>query len=179
MNIFNKASFGLIALAALTQAGAAQANGVIDVAPTVTAPAAGSNAPYQYSYDVTPGMNSHPEVSLGFTFSDPNVSYVSNTGPLDTVAMTGPGSFRAVSSTAATLDPGNTETLVFTSLDGPASGALTVTGANFSFPDSSSPVLGPGTAPVPEASTTVSFGLLLMLGLGGVVLAARKKKQTA
>ena len=32
-------------------------------------------------------------------------------------------------------------------------------------------------APVPEASTTVSFGLLLALGMGGVVLAARRKKQ--
>jgi len=29
---------------------------------------------------------------------------------------------------------------------------------------------------VPEASTTASFGLLLALGLGGVVVAARKKK---
>lgn len=36
-----------------------------------------------------------------------------------------------------------------------------------------------GPAPVPEASTTVSFGLLLMLGLGGVVLAARKNKVKA
>lgn len=31
-------------------------------------------------------------------------------------------------------------------------------------------------APVPEASTTVSFGLLLTLGLGGVVIAAKRKK---
>ena len=31
-------------------------------------------------------------------------------------------------------------------------------------------------APVPEASTTVSLGLLLMLGMGGVVVAARKKR---
>lgn len=31
-------------------------------------------------------------------------------------------------------------------------------------------------APVPEASTTVSFGLLLALGLGGMVIAARRKK---
>lgn len=31
-------------------------------------------------------------------------------------------------------------------------------------------------APVPEASTTVSFGLLLALGLGGVVVAAKRKK---
>jgi hypothetical protein len=36
----------------------------------------------------------------------------------------------------------------------------------------------PGAVPqaVPEASTTVSFGLLLMLGLGGAFAAARKKK---
>ena len=32
------------------------------------------------------------------------------------------------------------------------------------------------SAPVPEASTTVSLGLLLVLGLGGVVVAARRKK---
>ena len=34
----------------------------------------------------------------------------------------------------------------------------------------------PGMNPVPEASTTISFGLLLALGLGGRVIAARKKK---
>ena len=32
-------------------------------------------------------------------------------------------------------------------------------------------------APVPEASTTVSLGLLLALGMGGMVVAARKKRQ--
>lgn len=31
-------------------------------------------------------------------------------------------------------------------------------------------------APVPESSTTVSLGLLLLLGLGGVVIAAKRKK---
>ena len=37
--------------------------------------------------------------------------------------------------------------------------------------------VGSGTpAAVPEASTTVSFGLLLALGLGSVVMAARKKR---
>ena len=35
------------------------------------------------------------------------------------------------------------------------------------------------SAPVPEASTTVSFGLLLMLGLGSAVVAARKKRVQA
>lgn len=34
-------------------------------------------------------------------------------------------------------------------------------------------------APVPEASSVVSLGLLLTLGLGGVVVAARKRKATA
>ena len=37
----------------------------------------------------------------------------------------------------------------------------------------------PTPAAVPEASTTVSFGLLLMLGMGGVIVAARKKKAAA
>lgn len=31
-------------------------------------------------------------------------------------------------------------------------------------------------APVPEASTTASFGLLLALGMGGLVIAAKRKK---
>jgi hypothetical protein len=33
------------------------------------------------------------------------------------------------------------------------------------------------SAPVPEASTTVSLGLLLMLGIGGIVMAARKRRK--
>lgn len=33
-----------------------------------------------------------------------------------------------------------------------------------------------GAPPVPEASTTVSLGLLLVLGMGGMVVAARRKK---
>ena len=34
-------------------------------------------------------------------------------------------------------------------------------------------------APVPEASTTASFGLLLVLGLGGLVVAAKRRKAPA
>lgn len=56
----------------------------------------------------------------------------------------------------------------FTSMIGPAgsqvSGAPTLT-----FNATSS-------APVPEASTTASFGLLLVLGLGGIVVARRRKQ---
>ena len=36
-----------------------------------------------------------------------------------------------------------------------------------------------GAAPVPEASTTVSLGLLLALGLGGLVVSARRKASSA
>ena len=192
MNILLKANFGLIALAALTQAGSAHAAGMIDVKPTVTAPAAGSSDPYQYSYDVTPrASNNFSENSLDFQFSDPSVNYVSNTGPLDMVISGGSGSFHATSSNetmlrydpelfiplgtgAATLNPGSTETFVFSSFNGPQ-GTLSVTGSNDSgVPDFSGPVAGP--AAVPEASTTVSFGLLLALGVGGAAVASRKKK---
>lgn len=37
-------------------------------------------------------------------------------------------------------------------------------------------IVTPNAAPVPEASTLVSLGLMLTLGLGGTVVAARKKK---
>ncbi len=40
-------------------------------------------------------------------------------------------------------------------------------------------VTGTALAAVPEASTTVSFGLLLALGLGSVIVAARKKRASA
>lgn len=198
MNILLKASFGLLALAALTQAGSAHATGMIDVTPTVTAPAAGSNAPYQYSYDVTPNTgNSFAENSLDFQFSDPSVLYVSNTGPLDMVTSADPGIFHAATSNpggipitdsfffldsiqslggsaSGPLSPGSTETFVFTSFNGPQ-GTLSVTGTNTGgVPDFAAPIVGP--AAVPEASTTVSFGLLLALGVGGAAVASRKKK---
>jgi hypothetical protein len=38
---------------------------------------------------------------------------------------------------------------------------------------------GPNSSPVPEASTTISFGLLLALGLGGMAVAAKRKKSAA
>ena len=47
---------------------------------------------------------------------------------------------------------------------------FTTSGTNFD--------LVPGS-PVPEASTTASFGLLLALGLGGIVVAAKRKKAGA
>ena len=41
------------------------------------------------------------------------------------------------------------------------------------------PILKFDGAPVPEASTTVSFGLLLALGMGGLVVAAKRRKAGA
>jgi len=42
---------------------------------------------------------------------------------------------------------------------------------------SGAPILSFNTStPVPEASTTASFGLLLVLGLGGIVVARRRKQ---
>jgi len=52
-------------------------------------------------------------------------------------------------------------------------GAKTSTGYNIHVYDNA-PI-----AAVPEASTTISLGLLLMLGLSGVVVTARKKKLSA
>lgn len=50
-------------------------------------------------------------------------------------------------------------------------------GGSFSYDDSglAATITGMSNAPVPEASTTVSFGLLLALGFGGIALSARKK----
>ncbi len=51
----------------------------------------------------------------------------------------------------------------------------TVTGGSESAPGTVTRITV--NAPVPEASTTVSLGLLLVMGLGGMVIAAKRKKQ--
>jgi len=57
--------------------------------------------------------------------------------------------------------------------------------STLTFPGSTDPFSEPGffgpnflSAPIPEASTSLSLGLLLALGLGGV-LAARRRKARA
>lgn len=79
--------------------------------------------------------------------------------------------------------PGNNGNFTFYSFNVTASSPFT--GLIFSTP---TPISGKGggtlelddisvvSAPVPEASTTVSFGLLLALGMGGLVVAAKRKK---
>ncbi len=56
----------------------------------------------------------------------------------------------------------------------PATGSLTAIATGLGAPHGLAFL--PAAAPVPEASTTVSLGLLLALGLGGVVVSARRKK---
>ena len=180
MTLLHKASLALVALAAFSQAGAAHATGVIDVTPTVT----GGPGAFTYSYDVSPtfvfvnGKQTPFSVKqLDFTFSDTNVAFQSATGPLDTVLATAPGSFDAYNAQGNTLDSGKTETFVFTSPDAPQGGLLNVAGTGRKGDGGALPVTGPGPSPVPEASTTAGFSL--MLALGGLTLAARRKKRTA
>ena len=79
---------------------------------------------------------------------------------------------------------GNTS---FTGLKGPKSGVtgpLTnwfLSGADVETGSYSIALTGASyaSAPVPEASMTVSFGLLLALGIGGLVIAAKRKKASA
>lgn len=170
MSIFHKSAAALVVLAALASATGAHALGIVGVS---AAPVTGGGAvPYTYAYTVTPDFNAS---QLAFTFSDPNVSFGSVTGPLDTVLATSPGSFINYSATGATLAAFHSETIIFTSPDGPHGGTFIAAGTGASGAGSSP--TAPGPAPVPEASTTASLGLLLSLGLGGMVVVARKNKK--
>ena len=131
----------------------------------------GGSSPYTYSYAVTPDFNAS---QFAFTFSDPNVSFSSVTGPLSTVSQTTPGNFINFGAAGAFLPANSTETISFTSSDAPTGGTFVAAGTGTGSAGYSP--TAPGPAPVPEASTTVSLGLLLALGLSGVAIAARKKR---
>jgi len=168
MSILHRSAVALVVLGALAQATGANALGIVVTPAPVTG---GGGVPYTYSYKVTPDFNAS---QFAFTFSDPNVAFGSVTGPLNVVNSTAPGSFIDFSSTGAFLAANTSETVTFTSPDAPTGGTFVAAGTGAGGAGSSN--LAPGPAPVPEASTTASFGLLLALGLGGVVVAARKKK---
>ena len=123
MTIHLKAGLALAVLAALGQANAANALAGLDVTPTVT----GSAGAFTYSYDISP--TDFNASQIGFTFSDANVTFDSVSGPLNTVIGTpaGSGSFVNYSAKGGTLKAGNTETIVFSSPDGP-NGTLGVSG---------------------------------------------------
>ena len=134
----------------------------------------GGNSAYTYSYAVMPNFNAS---QFAFTFSDPNVQFANVTGPLNVVTPTSPGSFTNYSSTGTTLAANSSETISFTSPAGPNGGTFVAAGTGTNAAGYS--LLAPGPAPVPEASTTFSLGLLLALCLGGLVVASRKNKNIA
>ena len=80
--------------------------------------------------------------------------------------------------TGVSIDPATTES-AFTTSDitfNSTSVAANFQGLQFTPNDKVVLDLTFGPTPVPETSTTISFGLLLALGLGGMVVAAKRKK---
>ncbi len=171
MNTITRSGLALAILAGAGLSGAAHA-GNLGVKETTSTGTFLSSPSFLYTYDITPAFDT---TLLTFSFSDPNVSAVSASGPLSTILATSSGNFVDFSATGGVLTGGSTEEVIFSSPDAPggfvniASDGLGGTGG----------IQAIGPAAVPEASTTVSFGLLLMLGLGGAVVAARKKKAQA
>ena len=93
-----------------------------------------------------------------YTTGDTSISWMSTDSSTDIKPLTSLSGFRFQSA----LPPGP-ETYLVQSID---------TGES-----ANGTTLGPSTPPaVPEASTTVSLGLLLALGMGGLVVAGKRKK---
>jgi hypothetical protein len=160
MNFLTKSSLALAVLAGASLSVGAQAQN-LSVSEVTT-------GNYLYTYNITPTFDT---TLLTFSFLDHNIGSVSASGPLTVIQPTSAGNFVNYSFSGATLLGGSTETVEFNSSDGPGSFvniASDGVGGTGGFK-----AIGP--AAVPEASTTISFGLLLMLGLGGLVFAARKK----
>ncbi len=136
-SVLHKAGFGLIALAALGQASAAHALTGVDVVPTVT----GTTGAYNYSYKVTPTVYSANQ--FAFTFTDPNVTFDTVSGPLNKVLPTSPGSFINYSATGKSLGVGSLETIVFSSPDASLGGTLNVAATGLKGSAASLPAAGP------------------------------------
>ena len=160
-----------LALAVLTAAGLTAS---VQAAPNLNVPNPVVTGAYNYAYTVTPSADTS---TLTFSFTDTNVTFVSATTPLTSAFSSTAGNFLIYTLTPNTvLKGGSSETVTFSSPD-PENGFVNVTSNGAAGAASMNNVEGPG--PVPEASTTVSLGLLLMLGIGGVVLSARKNKAQA
>ena len=97
--------------------------------------------------------------SLSFNYTDPP-----GTDPTDFTLTLQQAGLPDASLFDVRFDPSGTATLMNSASD------VTIT------PQSGTPGLD---NPVPEASTTVSLGLLLALGLGGVVVASKRRKAAA
>lgn len=147
MSILHKAGLALVVLGALGQAPSAHAMGIIPTGITVAPPTVtgGGSDPFTYSYTVTPDFTAS---QFAFTFSDPNVTSVSVTGPLNVVNATTPGSFVNFSSTGASLAANTSETITFTSPDGPNGGTFVAAGTGAGNAGSSNIV--PALRPCPK-----------------------------
>jgi len=99
----------------------------------------------------------HPPLQDAFLFSNGTM--------IDLNSLIAPGSGLTLASAFGITDTGLITGYAYT-----ANYATTPDGGMHAF------LLTPNPAAVPEASTTVSLGLLLALGLSGAVVAARKKK---
>lgn len=172
MNIFTKTAVALAVVTSVGVAGQAHAQQQINL--TVQEMTSDS---FLYTYNVTPTFDTK---QVTFSFADiNNVSFVSSSNtPLTVERTPAPGLFDFTDGTSL-LTSGSTGTYVFRSSDAPT-GFVQIT-SNGSGPGLASNVTGPGlsAAPVPEASTVISTGLLLLLGLGSLAVTARKKTRLA
>ena len=122
--------------------------------PVVFNPTAGAISTGTLS--LSGGLEQFGAPGIAGTYTNVTEVYTPGTGPLAGFADTGTVFVSQRSATTYDL----------------ASDTTTFTNSGTSFD------LVPGTPPaVPEASTTASFGLLLALGLGGLVVAARRRKR--
>ena len=156
----------------------------------------GGNLTYSNDWQINPGgVTTFGDAAIGYSFSGPitgaNVK-IGNTTPANgfvvpvskwgtsfgfTFIYADPPGQDPSDFTLSLQSPGHTDAPLFDVQFSP-SGAVTLMssapGVAFT-PQGGAPAILPPT--VPEASTTVSLGLLLALGMGGLVVAGKRKKR--
>ena len=128
-------------------------------------------------------LNANVQIPLMIAFSQPSRSFSLNfaqninvASPLDVSFFNNGVLVGGATAFGAPVGPNNSEGVLSYS-SGSLFNAVTLTSPNstaFAVDNIHVDVL-----PVPEASTTVSFGLLLALGMGGLVIAARRKRASS
>ena len=175
----------LVSACAFARPAAAQYQGPLYFTLSNVTFADGAAANGSFTYDFftyPPGGTASVTTTSGVIDSLPGSSYTS------VQSISGEPGFYFLSPTNALMlvfDPGNALTGTFPIQPGVISGTgfsgsvETVEGSNLRAITSGDLIVSATPAAVPEASTTVSFGLLLTLGLGGAVVTARRKKAAA
>ena len=141
------------------------------------------SAPALGGFNTTPGGAKYVDLqggTLTFTFAAPVQAfgaYFTGIQPgfvLDTIGFND-GTSQSVSIPQGTSQGGGVSFAGFTDR-GKSITSVTITASANGFYDAIGvDDVGYAPTPVPEASTTVSLGLLLTLGIGGLVIAARRK----